>query len=1249
MQNSDFVHLHLHSEYSLLDGALRISDIPRLAKEAGHTAVALTDHGVMYGAVAFYNACKKADIKPIIGCEVYVAPSSRFLKTQDKNNQYHHMVLLCENEIGYKNLIAMVSKSFTEGFYTKPRIDLELLRAHHEGLICLSACLGGYIPTMIARGDYDAARDYAVMLDGLFGRDNFYLELQDHGIDRQAYVNRGILHIAEETGIPLVATNDVHYARRTDAYTQAILMCIQTNTTVLDGRPKGFEEDEFFYKSTEEMARIFASCPEAVTNTKKIADRCNFAFCFDRLYLPKYEIPTKETPDAYLRRLTEEGLLQRIARGDTIFTEEHPEKEYRERIDYELSVISKMGYSEYYLIVIDFIRFAKNQGIPVGPGRGSGAGSLVAFCIGITDVDSIRYSLMFERFLNPERISMPDFDIDFCDTRRGEVIDYVKRRYGDDHVAQIVTFGTLAARAAVRDVGRALDMPYAEVDRVAKAIPRALDVTLADAKTHGELKAMYEGEAEVRRLIDIAEAIEGMPRHASTHAAGVVVTDKPVSEYVPLAENGGMTVTQFDMNTVAALGLLKIDFLGLRYLTVIHDAEAQIREHANPDFNIYAIPLDDRATFDMITGGKTAGLFQLESGGMRQVLMRLAPDNLEMIVAAISLYRPGPMDSIPRFIENRLHPEKITYEIPQLAPILDVTFGCIVYQEQVMQICRAVAGYSYARADLVRRAMSKKKQDVMEKEREIFLYGSKNDKDEVDVPGAIALGIDIGAAERLFDDMASFAKYAFNKSHSTAYAYTTYRTAYLKCHYPGEYFAALLSSVASSTEKNAEYVADAARMGIPVLAPDINESAVDFHVAETGGKTAIRFGLGAVKNVGVHFVSAIMEERKERPFADFEDFARRMSMRECPKRAIESLIKCGAFDALPQTRRQLLACYERIVDNYVSRAKTTVTGQLDLFSSPQIGGDTPSVLAGFRYPILPPFTVREILTMEREVTGQYFSGHLLDDYGAHVAHLNPIAIEDLISAFAKEDMQEGTEIAFEENPYKDKQTVTVAGVIASKFIKYTKKGDAMAFLSLEDRYASMEIIVFPKLYEQYLPLLSPDTAVAVIGELSVREDEAPKVLARALLPLKTDDELAKAKVLGLDNEVSFSAPSVQSMPRTTYPSEMPSVPPPAPAYVPKAPASTAKPLGSRASAPRSDTPIPPSPKALYLRVPSMDEDCRAFAKADNLAEIFTGNVPLVYYNTQSGKYLKKSTGVTLTPTVLYTFEALLGKENVILK
>ncbi|MBQ7983481.1 MAG: DNA polymerase III subunit alpha, partial [Clostridia bacterium] len=773
----EFVHLHLHSEYSLLDGAIRVADIPKLAKEAGHTAAALTDHGNMYGAVAFYRACVAEGIKPILGCEVYVAPKSRHIKTADRDSNYYHLVLLVENETGYKNLIALVSRAYTEGFYGKPRVDAELLEKYCEGLICLSACLGGYIPSLLARGDYDEAKNYALWLDGLFGRDSFYLEMQDHGIALQKEVNRALRKISAETGIPLVVTNDAHYPRRTDADTQAILMCIQTNASIEDGRPIGFETDEFFYKSTEELSGLFPEDEEAMRNTRRIADRCAFDFCFDKLYLPVFE-PEDGTPAAdYLLRLAREGLEQKAAAGTLVFTEEHPESEYRERIAYEWSVICQTGYAEYYLIVWDFIRYAKSVGIPVGPGRGSGAGSLIAYLIGITDVDSIRFSLMFERFLNPERVSMPDFDIDFCDTRRGEVIDYVRRRYGEDHVAQIVTFGTLAARAAVRDVGRALGMAYAEVDNVAKAIPQDLHITLERALEQRELRELYDSDPKIRRLIDTAKALEGMPRHASTHAAGVVITDRPVQEYVPLAENGGMVVTQFDMDTVAALGLLKIDFLGLRYLTIISDTEAQIREHT-PDFSVQNIPLDDRETYTMIGQGRTLGVFQLESGGMRNMLMQLAPENIEMIVAAISLYRPGPMDSIPKFLSNRQNPENIRYSTPLLADILDVTFGCIVYQEQVMQICRRIAGYSYGRADVVRRAMSKKKTDVMERERQAFIYGQHADDGSVINEGAIANGMDEAAAGALFDEMAEFAKYAFNKGHASAYAFTTYRTAY---------------------------------------------------------------------------------------------------------------------------------------------------------------------------------------------------------------------------------------------------------------------------------------------------------------------------------------------------------------------------------------------------------------------------------------------------------------------------------------
>ncbi len=1226
MTNDSFVHLHLHSEYSLLDGAIRVTDIPRLAKEAGHTAVALTDHGNMFGAVAFYRACVARGIKPIIGCEVYVAPGSRHVKTRERDSAYHHMVLLVENETGYRNLIAMVSLSYTEGFYVKPRVDMELLEKYHEGLICLSACLGGYIPTCLAKGDYAEAKSYALTLRELFGEDHFYLELQDHGMDLQKEVNRGLKRLSGETGIPLVATNDAHYPHRRDADTQAILMCIQTQTVITDGRPVGFETDEFFYKTTEEMGALFSDTPDAITNTRKIADRCAFDFTFDRLFLPVYKTPDGTDAETYLRCLSERGFAEKVKTGAICFTKQHPESEYRERISYELSVICRMGYAEYYLIVWDFINYAKSRDIPVGPGRGSGAGSLVAYLIGITDVDSIHYQLMFERFLNPERVSMPDFDIDFCDTRRGEVIAYVREKYGEDHVAQIATFGTLAARAAVRDVGRALGMSYAETDTVAKAIPQELGMTLAHALEENEdLKTRYHEEPSVRRLLDTAMALEGMPRHASTHAAGVVITDRPVSEYVPLAENGGMVVTQFDMDTVAALGLLKIDFLGLRYLTIIEDTVKQIRE-TDPGFSLARIPFDDRETYEMLAKGRTAGVFQLESAGMRSMLTQLAPDNLEMIVAAISLYRPGPMDSIPRFIDNRLHPEKITYPTPLLKDILDVTFGCIVYQEQVMQICRRVAGYSYARADLVRRAMSKKKTDVMERERRIFIEGQRDDGGAVLVPGALAMGVDRAVAEELFDEMASFAKYAFNKSHASAYAFTSYRTAYLKRHYPGEYMAALLTSVSGNLSKTAEYIAEAQKMHIPILAPDVNESAKYFHVSLHEGRRCIRFGLLAVKNVGVRFVEELLAERAQSGlFADFEDFVSRMSMRECSKRQVEALIKCGAFDALPQKRSQLYAVYETVVDRYMDKARTAITGQMDLFSAAS-EDVTPAFRAvgGFPYPDIPEFTPREKLMLERDATGLYFSGHLLDAYARHIEDLHPAPISDILASFSENGGEtEETASVSMGGAYRDKQTVLIAGLITKKTVKQTRKGDTMAFLQIEDRYGTMEAVLFPRVMEASAPYLVNDGAVYITGELSAKEEEAPKILARTLLPLKPDG--------GYTPEALSSEPVSQGE-SGTRPSPVRQtntvVRPPKPA---------------------SKTPIPQNPRVLYLRVPDVEND-PLYRRACLLAGIFEGDIPIIFYSEKTKTYERQSTHKTmLSPYILYRYEALLGRENVQLR
>ena len=1238
---NEFVHLHLHSEYSLLDGAVRIADIPRLAKENGHEAVALTDHGVMYGAVAFYRACVAEGIKPIIGCEVYVAPKSRHVKTADRDGNYYHLVLLVENEEGYRNLIALVSRAYSEGFYGKPRIDFELLQNHHTGLICLSGCMGGYVATLLARGDYDEAKRCAVQYAELFGPEHYYLEMQDHGIAGQKQINRGLRKISAECGIPLVITGYVHYQGRTDAEAQHILMCIQTGSVITDGPAIGFETEEYFYKSTQELAALFPEDEEAMRNTRRIADRCQFDFCFDKLYLPVYETPDKTPAPDFLLRLAHDGFLDKIRSGALTFTEEHPMSEYRERIDYEWRVICETGYAEYYLIVWDFVNYAKSIGIPVGPGRGSGAGSLIAYLIGITDVDSIRYSLMFERFLNPERVSMPDFDIDFCDTRRGEVIDYVRRRYGEDHVAQIVTFGTLAARAAVRDVGRALGMLYNDVDEIAKLVPQDLGITLDRAlETQKELKERYEQDAQVRTLLNLARALEGMPRHASTHAAGVVITDRPVMDYVPLAENGGMTVTQFDMDTVAQLGLLKIDFLGLRYLTILDDAEKQIRRRI-PDFSLKNIPLDDAETYAMIGRGQTTGVFQLESAGMRAMLGQLSPENLEMIVAAISLYRPGPMDSIPKFLANRKNPQAISYPHPALSDILDVTFGCIVYQEQVMQICRTVAGYTFGRADVVRRAMAKKKTDVMERERQAFIYGQTAEDGTVINTGAVAAGMDEEAAGALFDDMAGFAKYAFNKAHASAYAVTTYRTAYLKCRYPGEYLAALLSTVTGSNDKAALYVAEASRLHIPVLAPDINKSEKYFiYDAEDGG--GIRFGLMAIRNVGAPFVDAIIEERKKRPFSDFEDFVSRMVDRDCTKRQLEPLIHSGAFDRMPQKRSQMMASYERIVELYQSRARTTVTGQLDLFSAAseetaERAGDAP--MEGYRYPDIPEISLRERLLLERSAAGLCFSGHLLDDYSLHLDKLHPVEIGAILASFSDGDAAQTAESA-EAQPdlrgdFRDKQNIRIGGLLTKRVAKLTRKGDNMAFITVEDRYAEIEVIVFPKVLDTCAQYLSYDTALWVEGTLSVREDEPPKILATAIFPLKTNDMIASA------------------------PQDPPSVQQPSPGK----PESAARPVQTTASPRRtSATPIPQTAKTLFLRVPQVNPTNLQFAHAENYAQIFSCSlgyrqteavgtqVSVVFYDTETAQYHRNMTPpIGLTPYVLALFEDLLGADNVVLK
>lgn len=1074
----EFVHLHLHTEYSLLDGAAKISEIAAQALKDGQDAVAITDHGVMYGVVEFYNEMKKHGIKPIIGCECYVAPESRFVKDGKQHSSGNHLVLLCKNATGYKNLCYMVSESFINGFYMKPRIDMELIRRYHEGLIALSGCVAGKIPQLILAGDMSAAEKYAEEMKEIFGGD-FYLEVQNHGLDEELRVAYGVKLIGDKLDIPLVATNDVHYIERTDSEAQAVLMCIQTNNVITDGRPFGFETDEFYFKTASQMKILFSSFAGAIENTVKIAEKCNFDFEFDKLHLPSFSLDGGATHGAKLRADAYAGLEQRKSDG-RLDLSARSESDYVARLEYELSVIDEMGFNAYYLIVADFVNYAKKQGIPVGPGRGSGAGSLVAFCVGITDVDPLAFGLLFERFLNPERVSMPDFDIDFCYNRREEVIDYVKRKYGVDHVAQIVTFGTLAARAVVRDVGRALGMPYNRVDSVAKLIPREAN-DIAEALKTKELKALYDADGEVRRLIDLAERLEGMPRHASTHAAGVVITEKPTWQYVPLSYSGTGIVTQFDMTTDAKLGLVKFDFLGLRYLTVLDDAEKLIKKR-NADFSLSKLSFGDEATFKLLSEARTDGVFQLESSGMKQVLVKLAPSNLEDVIACIALYRPGPMDSIDTFIARKQGKEALTYDIPQLKEILDVTYGCIVYQEQVMQIFRLLAGYSFARADIVRRAMSKKDSEVMLAECDSFIAGCRE------------RGISEDAAAVLFDQMVDFAKYAFNKSHATAYAVLSYRTAYLKAHYPAEYFSALLTSVLDTTQKLRDYVADVQKYNVRVLPPDINQSEVDFCVYDGN----IRYGLLAIKNVGRNVAELIVEERKRGRYSSFDDFVHRVSSCELNKKTVESLIKCGVFDSLGVTRSSLLASFEDILNYEGERRRNNVDGQMDLFS---LGDTSVPQAPAFNYPSLPEYSLKELLAYEKESSGMYFSGHMIDNFIRHISELCVDLLSDILQSVNDDGFPEN------EKKYKDKCKVSVAGIISSVKTKVLKNGDTMAFLRLEDKTGEIEVIVFARQYARFSSELFLENAVLVEGSLSEEEEET-RILLSNLVPLISNSDFA---------------------------------------------------------------------------------------------------------------------------------------------
>ncbi len=1087
---SGFVHLHLHTEYSLLDGATRISEIADKAVLCGQSAVAITDHGVMYGAVEFYNALKSKGVKPIIGCETYVASRSRHLKEGKQDSSGHHLVLLCKNAVGYKNLCYMVSESFINGFYSRPRIDMELLRAHHDGLIALSGCVAGKIPQLILAGSMAEAENAAIEMRSIFG-DDFYLEVQNHNLDEERRVAYGIKLLSEKLGIPMVATNDVHYLEKSDAEVQATLMCVQTNNVITDGRPIGFETDEFYFKSTEEMEAMFVNFDRAIYNTTVIADKCNFDFEFDKLHLPDFVPEDGKTHKDKLRHDAYLGFEQRADSGRFDFNKASREV-YIERLEYELSVIDQMGFNAYFLIVSDFVSYAKKNDIPVGPGRGSGAGSLVAFCIGITDVDPIAFDLLFERFLNPERVSMPDFDIDFCYNRREEVIEYVKRKYGEDKVAQIVTFGTLAPRAAVRDVGRALGMPYAAVDTIAKMIPRDAR-TLDQALENRELHKLYISDTEARKLIDISRKVEGMPRHASTHAAGVVITERPTYEYVPLSYSGTGVVTQFDMNTDASLGLVKFDFLGLRYISVIHDAEKEIRKN-NPGFEIAKVPFDDKKTFELLCDARTDGIFQLESGGMKAVLSRLRPSCLEDVIACVALYRPGPMDSIDKFIARKHGKEAIEYRVEALRDILDVTYGCIVYQEQVMQICRSLAGYSYARADLVRRAMSKKKTSAMQAERDAF------------IEGCVARGVSVADANEIFDEMVGFAKYAFNKSHATAYGVISYRTAYLKAHYPAEYFTALMSSVLGSAKDLKSYTADAQKFRVSVLPPDINLSSADFSVSDGN----IRYGLMAIRNVGRQFAEAVVKNRMTSPYRSFDDFIEKMSGADLNKRTLESLIKCGVFDSLGTPRSALLACFESMLESQHEKKRSNITGQMDLFS---MAAGNASMATGYSYPKIPEFPLRELLFLEKESSGMYFSGHMLDNYSKHAKTFDADKISEIIDDLAEDNPNPGTR-------YHDRMEVRIAGFITAKKTKVTKNGDTMAFITVEDKYAEIEVIVFAKAYSKFAKDIFVDNAVAITGNISAEDGEEPRILLSGLEILLTDQEYGASSASSATNDTS---------------------------------------------------------------------------------------------------------------------------------
>lgn len=1088
-----FVHLHIHSEYSLLDGANRIKDLPVRAKELGMNAIAITDHGVMFGAIDFYKACKANGVKPIIGCEVYVAPRGRKDKEPKIDEKYNHLILLAKNNEGYKNLAKLVSLGFIEGFYYKPRIDKEILEKYHEGIICLSACLAGEVNQAILNNNIEEAKKVALWFKNLFGED-YYLEVQNNGIKEQVLVNQKLVDLSRELNIPLVATNDAHYLKKEDAYNHEVLLCIQTGKKMTDEDRMRFDTDELYVKSPEEMIEYFKSIPEAIENTVKIAEKCNVEFEFGHTILPNYDVPEQySTHYDYLESLTQAGLAKRYGQNIT--------KEIQDRAQYELSVIKKMGYVDYFLIVWDYINYAKTHNIPVGPGRGSGAGSIVAYSIGITDIDPIKYNLIFERFLNPERISMPDFDVDFCYEKRDKVIEYVCDKYGKENVSQIITFGTMSARMVIRDVGRALDVPYAETDKLAKMIPNELHITIKKAlEQNRELKELYENDATVKKLIEIAMALEGMPRQASTHACGIVITKEPVVNYVPLYMRDNTISTQYIMTTLEELGLLKMDFLGLRTLTVIQDTIDLVKKDKCIDVE-FDKDMNDPKVYKLWQDGNSVGIFQFESQGMTNFMKELKPDCLEDIIAGVSLYRPGPMDQIPRYIANKKDPEHAVYTHPALKPILEVTYGCMVYQEQVMQIVRDLAGYSLGRADLVRRAMGKKKLDVMAKEREIFINGQLDENGNIVVPGCVRNGIDAESANKIFDEMAEFAKYAFNKSHAAAYAVVSYRTAYLKAYYPAEFMAATLNSFLGNLDKIPDYIEECKRLNIQILKPDINKSYTKFTV----DNEKIRFGLGSIKNVGTAAVDEIVEERtKNGEFKDFADFCERIKDLSVNKKCVESLTKAGAFDNFEQTRSTLIASYETIIDTISNSDKKSFDGQVSMFDLTPVENKKIDEIK-YNYTILPEYTEKEMLFMEKEMLGIYISGHPLEKIKSQIelqTTINTYQMKKINSDIEETGMSE----------FEDNQFVKYAGIVTSVKKKYTKTNKLMAFITVEDMYGPTEVIVFENCYQNCANILVEDSIILVEGRLSVREDEDTKIVARDI----KEFGIQKKKILSIN-------------------------------------------------------------------------------------------------------------------------------------